>query len=42
MSNHQAPATRHVLDNGLTLLIQENHFNQTVAISGTVEGRQHV
>ena len=37
MSNHQAPATRHVLDNGLTLLIQENHFNQTVAISGRLK-----
>ena len=34
MNNHQSPATRHVFDNGLTLLIQENHFNQTVAISG--------
>ena len=34
MSNHQSPATRHVFDNGLTLLIQENRFNQTVAISG--------
>ncbi len=37
MSNHQAPATRHVLDNGLTLLIQENHFNQTIAISGRLK-----
>ena len=37
MSNHQAPATRHILDNGLTLLIQENHFNQTVAISGRLK-----
>lgn len=37
MSNHQALATRHVFDNGLTLLIQENHFNQTVAISGRLK-----
>ena len=37
MSNHQPPATRHILDNGLTLLIQENHFNQTVAISGRLK-----
>ena len=37
MSNHQSPATRHVFDNGLTLLIQENHFNQTVAISGRLK-----
>lgn len=37
MSNHQPPATRQVLDNGLTLLIQENHFNQTVAISGRLK-----
>ena len=37
MSNHQSQATRHVFDNGLTLLIQENHFNQTVAISGRLK-----
>ena len=37
MSNHQSPATRHVFDNGLTLLIQENPFNQTVAISGRLK-----
>ena len=37
MSNHQPVATRHILDNGLTLLIQENHFNQTVAISGRLK-----
>ena len=37
MSNHQSPATRHVFDNGMTLLIQENHFNQTVAISGRLK-----
>ena len=37
MSNYQSPATRHVFDNGLTLLIQENHFNQTVAISGRLK-----
>ena len=37
MSNHQPLATRHVLENGLTLLIQENHFNQTVAISGRLK-----
>ena len=37
MSNHQPPTTRHVLDNGLTLLIQENRFNQTVAISGRLK-----
>ncbi len=37
MSNHQAPSTRHVFDNGLTLLIQENRFNQTVAISGRLK-----
>ena len=37
MSNHQSPTTRHVFDNGLTLLIQENHFNQTVAISGRLK-----
>ena len=37
MSNHRSPATRHVLDNGLTLLIQENRFNQTVAISGRLK-----
>ena len=37
MSSHQSPATRHVFDNGLTLLIQENHFNQTVAISGRLK-----
>ena len=37
MSNQQSPATRHVFDNGLTLLIQENHFNQTVAISGRLK-----
>lgn len=37
MSNHQSPATRHVFDNGLTLLVQENHFNQTVAISGRLK-----
>ena len=37
MSNHQPPATRHVFNNGLTLLIQENHFNQTVAISGRLK-----
>lgn len=37
MSNNQPLATRHILDNGLTLLIQENHFNQTVAISGRLK-----
>ena len=37
MSNHQSPVTRHVYDNGLTLLIQENRFNQTVAISGRLK-----
>ena len=37
MSNHQSPTTRHAFDNGLTLLIQENHFNQTVAISGRLK-----
>ena len=37
MSNYQSPATRHVFDNGLTLLIQENRFNQTVAISGRLK-----
>ena len=37
MSNHQMPATHHVFDNGMTLLIQENHFNQTVAISGRLK-----
>ena len=37
MSSHQTPATRHVFDNGLTLLIQENRFNQTVAISGRLK-----
>ena len=37
MSNHQSLATRHVFNNGLTLLIQENHFNQTVAISGRLK-----
>ena len=37
MSNHQSPVTRHVYDNGLTLLIRENHFNQTVAISGRLK-----
>ena len=37
MSNHQPLATRQVLENGLTLLIQENHFNQTVAISGRLK-----
>ena len=37
MSNHQSPATRHVFENGLTLLIQENRFNQTVAISGRLK-----
>ena len=37
MSNHQSPATRHVFNNGLTLLIQENRFNQTVAISGRLK-----
>ena len=37
MSNHQSPATHHVFDNGMTLLIQENHFNQTVAISGRLK-----
>ncbi len=37
MSHHQSTATRHVFDNGLTLLIQENHFNQTVAISGRLK-----
>ena len=37
MSNHQSPVARHVYDNGLTLLIQENHFNQTVAISGRLK-----
>lgn len=37
MSNHQPPTTRYIFDNGLTLLIQENHFNQTVAISGRLK-----
>ena len=37
MNNHRSPTTRHVFDNGLTLLIQENHFNQTVAISGRLK-----
>ena len=37
MSNHQSLATRHVFDNGLTLLIQENRFNQTVAINGRLK-----
>ena len=37
MSSHQPPTTRHIFDNGLTLLIQENHFNQTVAISGRLK-----
>ena len=37
MSNHQSLATRHVFNNGLTLLIQENRFNQTVAISGRLK-----
>ncbi len=37
MNNHQSPTTRHVFNNGLTLLIQENHFNQTVAISGRLK-----
>ena len=37
MSNYQPPTTRHVFGNGLTLLIQENHFNQTVAISGRLK-----
>ena len=37
MSNYQSPATRHLFSNGLTLLIQENHFNQTVAISGRLK-----
>ncbi len=37
MNNHQSNATRHVFDNGLTLLVQENHFNQTVAISGRLK-----
>ncbi|MCE2393616.1 insulinase family protein [Candidatus Poribacteria bacterium] len=37
MNNHQPPPTRHVFDNGLTLLVQENHFNQTVAISGRLK-----
>ena len=37
MSNHQVRATRHVFDNGMTLLVQENHFNQTVAISGRLK-----
>ncbi|MCZ6676488.1 MAG: pitrilysin family protein [Candidatus Poribacteria bacterium] len=33
----QSPTTRHVFDNGLALLIQENHFNETVAISGRLK-----
>ncbi len=37
MSNHQPTTTRHVFGNGLTLLVQENHFNQTVAISGRLK-----
>ena len=37
MSGYQSSATRHVFDNGLILLVQENHFNQTVAISGRLK-----
>lgn len=37
MSKQQSPTTRHVFDNGITLLVQENHFNQTVAISGRLK-----
>ena len=37
MINHQPPATRHIFDSGLTLLIQENRFNQTVVISGRLK-----
>ena len=33
----QSLATRHVFNNGLTLLIQENHFNETVAVSGRLK-----
>jgi zinc protease len=36
MSN-QPLAARYVLDNGLTLLIQENRFNETVAVSGRLK-----
>ncbi|MBI1929078.1 insulinase family protein, partial [Candidatus Poribacteria bacterium] len=31
------PVTRQVFDNGLTLLVQENHFNQTIAIGGRLK-----
>lgn len=37
MSKQQSPTTRHVFDSGMTLLVQENHFNQTVAISGRLK-----
>ena len=31
------PVSRHVFDNGLTLLVQENHFNETIAIGGRLK-----
>ena len=31
------PVSRHVYDNGLTLLVQENHFNETIAIGGRLK-----
>ncbi|MCH8291426.1 insulinase family protein [Candidatus Poribacteria bacterium] len=36
-SDESPPVTRHVFDNGLTLLIQENHFNETIAIGGRLK-----
>ena len=45
LAAHQSPATnstdlpvtRHVFDNGLTLLVQENHFNQTISVAGRLK-----
>jgi zinc protease len=36
-STEHPPVSRHVYDNGLTLLIQENHFNETIAIGGRLK-----
>ena len=36
-SSGELPVTRHIFDNGLTVLIQENHFNKTVALGGRLK-----
>ena len=37
VGSEELPVARHVFDNGLTVLIQENHFNKTVAIGGRLK-----